>query len=268
MHSTVNIDFRSLVSEYRNTADHNDDVYRAMTEATWADNTLAEHRKYIEANRLGFGDPAFHFMWRMILNEVATRFTEVRVLEIGVYKGQVISLWALVSRLDAIKLKVEAVTPLEGQPNKIRGLRQRLRYLIDAKFREDLRNGNFYEEDDYSSLIDGLFRHFDLDLSKVSLHRGYSTDPGIIADLGSRQFQLIYVDGDHSYEGALHDFKTFGPMITKGGFLVADDAGCALPGTSFWKGHEAVSRAAEILPSLGFVNILNVGHNRIYERAV
>jgi hypothetical protein len=57
-------------------------------------------------------------------------------------------------------------------------------------------------------------------------------------------------------------------MVTKGGFLVADDAGCGLPGTSFWKGHEAVSRAAEILPSLGFVNILNVGHNRIYERVM
>ena len=266
MHSPVNTDFESLVCSYRNTADHNDEVHRAFTEATWSDSALAEHRKYIEVNRLGFGDAAFHSMWRMILREAAKRFAEVRALEIGVYKGQVISLWSLLARLDAMSLKVEAVTPLEGQPNKLRGLRQRIKYLFDATFRENFRNGNFYDDEDYFGLMESLFRRFDTDLSRVNLHRGYSTDPEIVADLKSKQFQVIYVDGDHSYKGALHDFKTFGPMVTKGGFLVADDAGCALPGTSFWKGHESVSQAAEILPSLGFVNILNVGHNRVYER--
>jgi Methyltransferase domain len=266
MHSTRNIDLGAFVRAYRNTADHNDEVYRAFTDATWADSALAEHRNYIEANGLGFGDPAFHSMWRMLLNEAAARFSDVRALEIGVYKGQVICLWALLARLDAIRLKVEAVTPLEGRPNKLSGLRQRLKYLTSARFREDIRNANFYEEDDYLGSINALFRRFDVDLSEVNLHRGYSTDSEIIVDLRSRQFQLIYVDGDHSYKGALHDFKTFGPMIAKGGFLVADDAGCELPGTGFWKGHESVSRAAEILPSLGFVNVLNVGHNRIYER--
>ena len=48
--------------------------------------------------------------------------------------------------------------------------------------------------------------------------------------------------------------------------LVADDAGCELPGTVFWKGHESVSRAARELPALGFTNVLNVGHNRVYQR--
>jgi hypothetical protein len=235
---TRNVDFGSLVRAYRNTADHNDEVYRALTEATWADSALAEHRKYIEVNRLGFGDPAFHSMWRILLNEAAVRFADIRALEIGVYKGQVICLWALLARLDTIRLKVEAVTPLRGRPNNLRGLGQRLKYLTSATFRENIRNGNFYEDGDYFASIDALFRRFDVDFSKVNLHRGYSTESQIIADLASRQFQLIYVDGDHSYKGALHDFKTFGPMIAKGGFLVADDAGCELPGTHFWKGHK------------------------------
>jgi hypothetical protein len=76
----------------------------------------------------------------------------------------------------------------------------------------------------------------------------------------------VYVDGDHTYQGALHDFVTFGPKVAPGGWLVADDAGQDLSGSAFWKGHEAVTRAAQVLPSLGFRNVLNVGHNRVYER--
>jgi hypothetical protein len=47
---------------------------------------------------------------------------------------------------------------------------------------------------------------------------------------------------------------------------VMDDASCFLPGTGFWKGLEAVSVAAEDIPALGFENVLNVGHNRVYRR--
>ena len=100
----------------------------------------------------------------------------------------------------------------------------------------------------------------------MTLHRGFSTDPQILNTLAQEHYHLIYVDGDHTYDGALHDFRTFGPKIVPGGWLVADDAGCDLPGTVFWKGHAAVSRAARELPALGFKNVLNVGHNRVYER--
>jgi hypothetical protein len=45
-----------------------------------------------------------------------------------------------------------------------------------------------------------------------------------------------------------------------------DDAAYGLPGTRFWKGYETVARACELLPGLGFTNVLNVGHNRVFER--
>ncbi len=45
-----------------------------------------------------------------------------------------------------------------------------------------------------------------------------------------------------------------------------DDAGFHLPGTTFWKGYETVARACENLSELGFSNVLNVGHNRVFER--
>jgi hypothetical protein len=45
-----------------------------------------------------------------------------------------------------------------------------------------------------------------------------------------------------------------------------DDAAYDQPGTTFWKGYETVARACHLLPALGFRNVLNVGHNRVFER--
>lgn len=39
----------------------------------------------------------------------------------------------------------------------------------------------------------------------------------------SPEFDLIFIDGDHSHEGTLKDFKRYSPLLRKGGFLLFDD---------------------------------------------
>lgn len=259
-------DFQTWVAAYQNTAEHNDALHAALTEATWKDAVLAEHRRHVEAHQLGFGDPAFHAMWRGLMLAAAMRFGRVRALEIGVFKGQVISLWALLAKTLALPIQIAAISPLAGSVAPRPGFWSALRYRVDRRFREHIDNGNFYADDDYEAAIRGLFERFGLDFSAVALHRGYSTDPLLRARLGEERFEVVYVDGDHSYEGARQDFLTYGPKVVPGGWLIADDASCDLPGSRFWKGHPAVSRAVTVLPELGFRNVLNVGHNRIYQR--
>lgn len=258
--------FDQLVADYRNEGEVNDRIHGAFEEATWHDALLAEHRQHVERNKLGFGDAAFHSMWARILESAVQRHGTVRALEIGVFKGQVISLWALLAKTHGWPLHISCISPMAGNPPPSGGLRHRLRLLFSQKYREEFRNGNFYQEEDYRSLIEGLFGRFGIDFSDVTVFRGFSTDPEVIRKTETEKFEIIYVDGDHTFAGASHDFKTFGPKVVKGGWLIADDAGCALPGSTFWKGHQAVSEAVEILPSLGFRNVLNVGHNRIYEK--
>jgi hypothetical protein len=258
--------FSDYAHAYVCTAEHNDRLFREFTAATWSDPILAEHRRHIEENQLGFGDAAFHTMWRLLLEDAARRFGPVRGLEIGVYKGQVISLWARLAQALHLDLRIAALSPLASQPRPHSRLLQWLRYRLDPRFREQVDNGNFYDEADYEGMVRQLFRKFDLNFDAVELHRGFSTDPAILAQMADATYHLIYVDGDHTYEGALHDFKTFGPKVVPGGWLVADDASVDLPGTAFWKGHESVSRAVKILPSLNFKNVLNIGHNRVFER--
>ncbi len=258
--------WEELVSSYENTAEGNDRIHGLLDIATRTHSLLAEHREHIEQHKLGFGDVAFQSMWARLLEVAARRHGRVRALEIGVFKGQVISLWCLLAKRFGWDVEVSCITPLSGNPRSASRLINRLRYILSAKYREDAQNSNFYEEENYSEIIRDLFTHFGLDLDAVVMHRGFSNDNDLLQQVAEKQYEIIYVDGDHSFEGSQHDFSVFGPKVVKGGWLIADDAGCDLPGTKFWKGHEAVSRAVKILPSLGFRNVLNVGHNRVYER--
>jgi Methyltransferase domain len=266
MSSPIAPSLQCVIADYRNSAAANDSLFQRMTALTWSEPILAEHRRYVEENKFGYGDAAFHAMWLRLLDCARQRFGRVRLLEIGVFKGQVISLWALIARHWGIDAEITAVTPLRGRPLPRSRLLTRIRARLDARFREDLRNGNFYEDCDYDAAVKKLFGRFNLDFESVKLCRGYSTDLRIQSDLADRTFHVVYVDGDHSFAGASHDFNTYGAKVVPGGWLVADDAGYFMPGSVFWKGHEAVSRAADTLPKLGFRNVVNVGHNRIFER--
>jgi len=138
---------------------------------------------------------------------------------------------------------------------------------MDRSYREQLKTGGFYPEADYESTVRDHFAHHGLSFDDIHLHRGYSTDPAIIEGLANARFEIVYVDGDHREAGARHDFRLYGAKVVPGGWLIADDAASDLPGTSFWKGYAEVTAALAALAPLGFVNVLNVGHNRIFQRS-
>jgi hypothetical protein len=261
--TVLQYNFKELCDAYENTATHNDYIHALFTELTENDAQLKGHRAHIEVNKLGFGDSAFHSMWLLLFEEARQRFEDNRALEIGVYKGQVISLWTLLRARLNMKVEIEAITPLEGQPVP---RFSRLRMLFSRKIRKNMESANYYDQADYERIIEQLFRRFGLDFAAITLYRGYSGDAMIVKTVKERRYTIVYIDGDHSIEGAKRDFETFGPLVQKGGWLVADDASYFLPGATFWKGHESVSRVVELLPALGFKNVLNVGHNRIFER--
>jgi hypothetical protein len=266
--STTNLatDFAARVRAYANTAEGNDRVYAEFTALTAADPLLAAHRGYIETRRLGFGDPAFHALWRGLLAMAHACFGSVDALEIGVFKGQVISLWALLARHYGWGVRVHAISPLEGQPMPPQGWWRSLRYRLSPRFRERVDTGNFHAKENYEAIIRELFTAHALDFADVRLVRGYSTAPAVRAAVAADRFHLVYIDGDHTFAGALADIEHYAPKVVPGGWLVMDDAAYGLPGTTFWKGYETVARACSHLPALGFDNVINVGHNCVFQR--
>ncbi|MBW4444613.1 MAG: class I SAM-dependent methyltransferase [Plectolyngbya sp. WJT66-NPBG17] len=258
--------FSARTTAYTNTVECNDAVYQDFVQQFEKIPFLVEHRQHIETHQLGYGGPAFHYMWYLILSHWVSQIETPKFLEIGVFKGQMISLWALIARQHRWSIEISAISPLQGNPLPTSKWSRRWKNLINPQFVEEIKAGNFYPEEDYRAAIHQLFQTFDLDLEKIRLIQGYSNDATVLESVEGEQFSVIYVDGDHTFKGVESDIHNYASKLQPNGFLVMDDASYYVPGTAFWKGHEPVSRACEIIPSLGFINILNMGHNRIYQR--
>jgi hypothetical protein len=257
------------IENYRCDAQSNNFIHSHFTEMTNRVKVLAGHRNYIEENKLGFGDRAFHYMWYLLLRHLIETRQRPRLLEIGVYKGQVISLWTLIGKSLGSEVHIECITPLSGNLASQNKFIEFFRVLFSKKFREDKAAGNFYTDDDYYDIIRSLFEKFQLNIRDVIFHKGLSSDYNVLQELANKEFDLVYIDGDHTRSAVEQDIKNYSTKLSRGGFLVMDDASCYLPGgenKEYWKGHLSVSQACEIIPALGFDNVLNVGHNRIYRK--
>jgi hypothetical protein len=261
-------ELQQLLVKYRSTAEENDSIWENFTAATDSIPFLKLHRDWVEENSWGFGDRAFHYMWYLILRDDVLKRHEPRLLEIGVYKGQVISLWSLIANQLQLPLYITAISPFESSKPwfaRSRVLDRIARFLLST-YRDDAGSANLYENEDYLHCVHRIFERFGLHLDDISLLRGYSQDQRVYARVAKCAFDVIYIDGGHRYEQVAQDLEKYSCLVNVGGYMVLDDASCNQPGSKFWKGHESVSRAVDAWGARGFRNVLNVGHNRIYQR--
>ena len=258
--------FQDYVAGYRSTGEENDRVWTEFTEATDTIDWLREHRDWVERNNWGLGDRAFHFMWYLLLRDAIVPIAErPALLEIGVFNGQVISLWALIASQCGATPRIFGISPLAGNPAYPRGLHF-LMLRFNKRYKEDAAVGNLFPHKDYRGCIERLFREFGQNFGSVRLLRGSSQDLAIRGQIDSERFDVVYIDGGHRYDQVLQDITFYGSRVKPGGYLVLDDASWFQPGSAFFKGFESASRAAEELDAGVFQNVLNVGHNRIYQK--
>jgi hypothetical protein len=220
------------MAAYKNVAQVNEAIYTEFAQRLEGIPFLKVHREWVEEHRWAFGDRAFHYLWLLLFNFL---------------------------------FDIYAISPFSGNGSRSRILHQ-FRKIIQPRYRKFVALGNAYAQGDYLTACRIIFERFEQDFGKVHAIRGKSSDPNVYGQIQDVKFGLIYIDGDHSFEGVTSDIVHYCPLITTGGLLVMDDSSCELPEEGFFKGHPAVSKAARIIPSLGFKNVLNVGHNRVYLR--
>lgn len=256
-------EFKEMCEGYSPPA--NDLVWNYCQHAVDGVPPLKQHRDWVEKNAWGFGDRAFHYMWYLLLRDEVLLRPRPKLLEVGVYKGQVISLWSLISGiLNVPSPQITAVSPFGSDYR--RGGRILAR-LFSRKYREDMIVGNVFPSGDYFACVQKIFDQFRLDINAVRFIHGYSQDRPVIERLyDGGCFDVIYIDGGHRYDQVVADLAIYPRMVALGGYLVLDDASVFQPGSMFWKGIENVSRAVEEWGAPGFKNVLNVGHNRIFQR--
>jgi hypothetical protein len=262
----MNDSLNTRIGTYKNTFEHNSDLHKNFTVLTDSIPLLRKHRDFIEQNNWGFGDRAFHYLWWLLLVDARQLFNPLRALEIGVYKGQVISLWSLICKELKCDVSITAISPFEGNTKVFSRIERKLRLAFDTSYREAAKAGNLYVKSDYVADVRRVFSLFALDEGELRLIKGCSNESAVSAQVQGERFSIVYIDGDHSFSGVRSDIDTYAPLVEGGGYLVMDDASFFLPGTGFFKGVEGVSRACEEIPTYGFVNVLNVGHNRVYRK--
>jgi hypothetical protein len=203
---------------------------------------LRTHRAYFQHRGRGFGEDAFHTMWYLLLQE----FKPSTFLEIGVFRGQVISLVALWARLAARPCEVSGISPFSSAGDSVSKYSSSVDY-----HRDTLKN----------------FRHFQL--AEPQLVKAYSTDSEARQLVASRNWDMIYIDGNHDYEVVSSDWRACSSQLKPQGIVVLDDAGLTTsyqPCAFASRGHPGPSRVADEIDRSLFRELLQVGHNRVFQK--
>lgn len=226
------------------------DRYKVFAEAfDYLPERIKEHRYYFEAEGRGFGERAFHTMWYTVFEELSRRrlvqSNITQLLEIGVFRGQVISLFALLcEHFEMHHNLVYGIGPLEAVNDSV------------SRFPENI---DYYED------ILKNFKALDISTDRLTLVKASSIAKEARTEIKSFNWDIAYIDGNHDLPFVLADYCNVAEQVRE--FLVIDDSSLELEGFNVegaFKGHVGPSMVADQLAAVDFDHWLNVGHNNVY----
>lgn len=198
-----------LKTEWVDTPEFHKAIHEAFTDLVNADPTLKSHRDWCDVNFHGLGERSFGWAWKQICQDLTLN---PKMCEIGVLRGQIISLWKLL-RPDAIVL---GITPMDS-------------------------SGNVWESD-YKADIAKIHDYFGLE--QPLLYKGFSQDnEAVMTATLMGDLDCLYIDGSHEYADVLADFKNYALMVKQGGWLVVDDACCEMK--MWWGAFQGVQEVTD-----------------------
>lgn len=199
---------------------------------------LKSHKKYFSRGQRGFGERPFHAAWNDIFKEFKPRY----VMEIGVYRGQIISLWKLIADKNSFPIEVYGITPLENMNDSVST-------YIDIDYEQDIKEN---------------FNKFNL--SQPNILRARSTDMEAKTLIASRKWDLIYIDGNHDYDIVLQDYRLAHANLKKHGILCFDDSSLFMKFeiNGVFKGHEGPSRIVSEFAQKEMQHLMTIGHNNFF----
>ena len=231
---------------WENMVERNTEIVDQFTELVNQDPELKAHRDYIEQHAYGFGERAFHWLWKLAVDSMPQNF---RFLEIGVYKGQVLSLVRLLADRTGKDAEIVGVTPLSSFAG------------VTGKFTD-------FPDEDYAKHIHNL--HAYLNVKRPTIIKGDSTDKAVIEKVWQTgEYDMVYIDGCHELDYVMKDISHYAPLVKDGGLLMMDDSSnnLAMP-WGYFCGIADVSQAVTTLIETNkqWRHLLAVMHLRTFQR--
>ena len=203
--------------------------------------SIQRHRLYFSQEQRGFGEKPFHAMWWLLL----WQFKPKKCLEIGVYRGQVISLWALIAKIQNFSCEVHGISPFTPLGDSVSKYPCSIDYLKD---------------------VQASFNYFKL--PPPILIKALSTETVARDHVSITKWDLIYIDGSHDYEIALSDYNLCKSHLAPNGILVMDDSSLEtsfVPPLGAFAGHPGPSRVVREFAMKEMTFLGAVGHNSIFQ---
>ena len=233
-----------VIENIKKTFDNRNEEYDYFFNFFWnlSDSWLRDHRIYFTNENRGFGEDAFHAMWFLIFSQYKPK----KVLEIGVYRGQTISLFRLLSDRFNLMTEIHGISPFTSSGDEVS------KYIDNLDYKKDvIKNFDFFG------------------LKHPILHKGFSDESTMINIIKSEKWDLIYIDGNHDYNVAKLDFENCSKSLNIGGLLILDDSSLYtdyVPNFYSTSGHPGPSKVANEIDKSNFIEILSVGHNRVFKK--
>ena len=196
-------------------------------------------------NTPGFGEVAFSWNWYLLVNEMKNNF---KFLEIGVYKGRVLSLIQLLSNICNKHVEIFGITPLNTSNDKYSN----------------------YDDVDYLQTIRNSYAISNVSFDTTTIINGYSQNLETIKKASQyAEYDIIFIDGCHDYDIVCLDIQNYSKLLKTGGYLVLDDASSLIENAyGKFLGHYDVGKAVkDVLDNnANFVHLYAVGHNRVWKK--
>lgn len=237
-----------LLSNYVDEESVHKNIWLTFKNHVNANIELKQHRDYIVKTRSGYGNRAFHWMWKLLVDQMPEQFT---FLEIGVFMGQITSLIQTLATRNEKKVMIYGITPLDNTDN--------------------------HPDKNYLLEIERVYRDLKISMNNTQIIKGLSTEESVIqkaiekTPLGG--YDMIFIDGGHTFSVVSSDIKNYKELVKVGGYLIMDDASnyLKIPNGLLrmdWKGIPEVSEAVKqyLESDHRFTHLFAVGHNRVFQR--
>jgi FkbM family methyltransferase len=167
---------------------------------------MAERIILLETNLKGRLATTIEAAMLRTLVTLAVQGKSLHVLEIGTLFGVGIAMVHDRARHNYENIHLTVIDPLEGyygadKPDIL--TRERVN---EAVLLENMTTANIPTED-------------------FTIIKGFSTDDDVMETASASKYDVLIIDGDHSYAGVKADFVNYAPFVKRGGYIIVDDYG-------------------------------------------